>query len=59
MIGAGSQTVDVSGSTILVNDNVLPIKNIPVVLPFGTDFVVDGEYISSEIVKSIDSLYEK
>jgi ethanolamine utilization protein EutA len=58
VIGAGSQTVDVSGSTILVNDKVLPIKNIPAVLPFCSDFVVSEESISNEIIKSIESLYE-
>lgn len=32
VIGAGARTVDVSGSTILVDDAVLPLKNIPVAL---------------------------
>ena len=59
VIGAGSQTVDVSGSTILVNDEVLPLKNVPVVLPFVEDVVVDADIISREIKRSIDNFYEE
>ncbi len=56
--GAGSQTVDVSGSTILVNDDVLPVKNIPVVLPFSGEVVIDEDVISREIKNSIANFYE-
>ncbi len=58
VIGAGSQTVDVSGSTILVNDDVLPVKNIPVVLPFSGEVVIDEDVISREIKNSIANFYE-
>lgn len=60
VIGAGAQTVDVSGSTILVNNNaILPIKNIPVVLPFVGKIEMDETLISHKIENSIDSFYEK
>jgi ethanolamine utilization protein EutA len=33
VLGAGAHTVDVSGSTILVSENTLPLRNIPIVYP--------------------------
>jgi len=59
VIGAGSQTVDVSGSTILVNDEILPMKNIPVAIPFQEEMHLDEEYISRNIIQSIDNFFEE
>lgn len=59
VIGAGAQTVDVSGSTILVNDSILPIKNIPVIKPFTDDAVMDEFKVSTFIKQSIENFYEE
>jgi ethanolamine utilization protein EutA len=59
VIGAGSRTVDVSGSTILVDDSMLPLKNIPVIKPFSEDFLLDEELIANDIRKSADSFYKE
>ena len=58
VIGAGAQTVDVSGSTIVVSDDRLPMKNIPVILPFGETIPETQEEISEAIKRSLDNLYE-
>ena len=59
VIGAGAQTVDVSGSTIVVDDNCLPLKNIPVVIPFG-DGIPDSEAaVAAAVLQSVKSLYEE
>ena len=58
VIGAGSQTVDVSGSTIMVNDKILPLKNVPVVLPFVGDVVVNADTISREI-REVSTIFMK
>ena len=58
VIGAGAQIVDVSGSTILVDDKVLPFKNIPVALPFYSSVPMDEDAISSDIIQSIHNFCE-
>lgn len=59
VIGAGSQTVDVSGSTITVNDHILPLKNVPVIKPFHGKLPLDEFKISTFIKISIDNLYQQ
>ena len=58
VIGAGSQTVDVSGSTIVVTDERLPMKNVPVVIPFGEAIPESSDAVAEAIRQSISSLYE-
>ena len=57
VIGAGSQTVDVSGSTIVVSDAVLPMVNIPVVIPFGAGLPGSADAVAAEVRQSLTSLY--
>ncbi|HVI40032.1 MAG TPA: ethanolamine ammonia-lyase reactivating factor EutA, partial [Anaerovoracaceae bacterium] len=59
VIGAGSRTVDVSGSTILVDDRMLPLKNIPVIKPFSEDFLLDEVLIAYDIKKSAEHFYKE
>jgi ethanolamine utilization protein EutA len=59
VIGAGAQTVDVSGSTILADDEVLPFKNIPVAIPFSDILPGDETAIAKGVAQSIDNFYEK
>lgn len=42
VVGAGAQATEVSGTTIFVEDGMLPLKNIPVVKPAG-ELVPDTE----------------
>ena len=58
VIGAGAQTVDVSGSTILVDEQVLPFKNIPVALPFYEAVPLDEHEISKAVLQSIHNFCE-
>lgn len=58
VIGAGNHSVSVSGSTIIFDEEVLPIKNIPIVKVSESYFQGDnikkmGEHVSKEI-----SVYE-
>ncbi|MDP3478434.1 MAG: ethanolamine ammonia-lyase reactivating factor EutA [Desulfoprunum sp.] len=57
VIGAGARTVDVSGSTIMVDDARLPLKNIPVALPFVEAFPADSEAIREAVTRSIGSFF--
>jgi len=59
VIGAGVQTMDVSGSTILVADDSLPLKNVPVMLPFTEFIPIDEQKIASTINQNIDNFYEE
>ncbi|WP_417517523.1 ethanolamine ammonia-lyase reactivating factor EutA [Marinobacter sp.] len=58
VIGAGAQTVDVSGSTILVDEQLLPFKNIPVAIPFVDLIPKDETTIARQVAQSISSFYE-
>ena len=58
VIGAGAQTMDVSGSTILVEDSILPLKNIPVALPFVEEVPINEEKVAYNIQQAIDNFYE-
>ncbi|MCG8485630.1 MAG: ethanolamine ammonia-lyase reactivating factor EutA [Clostridia bacterium] len=53
VIGAGSQTLDVSGSTILVDNDLLPLKNIPVLLPFKEAYTLTEDGIKLAVQNSI------
>lgn len=57
VIGAGAQTVDVSGSTIVVTDERLPMKNVPVVIPFGEGIPESPDAMAAAIARSVSSLY--
>ncbi|MEA2014656.1 MAG: ethanolamine ammonia-lyase reactivating factor EutA, partial [Thermodesulfobacteriota bacterium] len=57
VIGAGARTVDVSGSTILVDDAVLPFKNIPVAVINTTR--LDEKSLANAVVQSIETFFEK
>lgn len=58
VIGAGAQTVDVSGSTILVDEKLLPFKDIPVAIPFVDGIPMDEATIARQVAQSITSFYE-
>ncbi len=57
VIGAGARTVDVSGSTIMIDDTLLPLKNIPVALPFAETFPADSEAIREAVTSSIGTFF--
>lgn len=57
VIGAGARSVDVSGSTIMVDDRLLPLKNIPVALPFPEGFPADSEEVAAAVRQSIASFF--
>jgi len=59
VIGAGAQTVDVSGSTILADDRVLPFKNVPVAIPFPGAIPPDEASIARGVTESVENFYEK
>jgi len=59
VIGAGVQTLDVSGSTISVTDDRLPMKNIPVMIPFTDSIPADEEKVTDIIGRTIDHFYRK
>ncbi len=54
VIGAGTQTVTLSGSTIWAEEEVLPIRNIPVICPQWTGVPPDEETISQAIRKELN-----
>jgi ethanolamine utilization protein EutA len=58
VIGAGARTVEVSGSTIMVDDALLPLKNIPVAMPFTDGIGDDKEAIAAAVTRSLSSFYE-
>jgi len=59
VIGAGVQMLDVSGSTISVADGRLPLKNVPVMIPFTGTVPADEEKIASAVGQSIDNFYKE
>lgn len=58
VIGAGAQSLDVSGSTILVDDQLLPVKNVPVAIPFSDTIPLDVEVIAGAVTQSINNYYD-
>lgn len=59
VIGAGAQTVDVSGSTILVDNGLLPFKNVPVALTPQDTALLPREKIAAAVRRSIDTYFEQ
>jgi ethanolamine utilization protein EutA len=54
VIGASQYTVQVSGSTIFIsNENILPLRNLQVVLPRIEQKVISDEYIRNIIQESL------
>ncbi|SCY89166.1 ethanolamine ammonia-lyase reactivating factor EutA [Desulfoluna spongiiphila] len=58
VIGAGARTVDVSGSTIVADDSCLPLKNVPVVIPFADGIPERAEEIAEAVRQSVTHHYE-
>jgi len=58
VIGAGAQTLDVSGSTIQVDDQLLPFKNVPVAIPFPGTIPLDVTAIAGAVSQSISNFYD-
>lgn len=59
VIGAGSQTVDVSGSTILVDEKILPFKNMPVALVARDIGALEAHSVSTVISRAIENYFEE
>lgn len=59
VIGAGIQIIGISGSTIYVNNDILPLKNVPVVKPFKLLIPHKSDEISSIIKKHIENFFDK
>ena len=56
VIGAGARTVNVSGSTILVDDAVLPFKNIPIALLNLPS--LEEETVARAVLQSLEIFFE-
>ncbi|MHC1684810.1 MAG: ethanolamine ammonia-lyase reactivating factor EutA [Clostridiaceae bacterium] len=56
VIGAGSHSVKISGSTIVFDEEILPIKNIPIIKLFGREENLDDIY---KIIKEKIRYYEE
>jgi ethanolamine utilization protein EutA len=54
VIGAGAQSISLSGSTIMVDDRVLPMRNVPVLRLFGDGVPTTTERIAREVSVAID-----
>ncbi|MCP4344011.1 MAG: ethanolamine ammonia-lyase, partial [Desulfobacterales bacterium] len=54
VVGAGSHTTDISGSTITVSPNALPVKNIPVLKLTKEDEMLDFESLSDVIRRKLE-----
>lgn len=59
VIGAGSRTVDVSGSTILVDERLLPFKNMPVALLSQDITCLKEHSIAGAIQRAIENYFEE
>lgn len=59
VIGAGSQTMDVSGSTIMVDEKLLPFKNMPVVVVAGDVGSYSDTSIGAAIKRAIENSFEE
>ena len=58
VIGAGSHTLKLSGSTITCFDDALPLKNIPVIRPFEDKNNEDNRQLEKEITEKL-KLYDE
>lgn len=53
VIGAGAHSVDISGSTITVEDTALPIRNVTVVSPFSREMPQSPAEIADQIKRAV------
>jgi ethanolamine utilization protein EutA len=53
VIGAGSHTTDISGSTITYTKNIFPVKNVPVVKVSQGDDPIDYDHISRTLKEKL------
>ena len=54
VVGAGANTIEISGSTIAISDPaVLPLKNLPILKLTEEDEAGDGRYLSSRLAEKI------
>lgn len=53
VIGAGTHSVNISGSTITVNENALPLRNITVVTPFAGEVPEKPNEIANAVYNSV------
>ncbi|MDP4125732.1 MAG: ethanolamine ammonia-lyase reactivating factor EutA [Bacillota bacterium] len=58
VIGTGTQSVNLSGSTIHVSEQTLPLRNVIVLAPFATSENIPYQNISLPIIKAVQSLQE-
>lgn len=54
VIGAGSHSVNISGSTIHVNESTLPLRNVAVVAPFPEGAPTEPEEIGMRIKQALE-----
>ena len=54
VVGAGTQTVNVSGSTVFINRDLLPIRNIPVAKVIWDAFPKNPDEIAEKITRIIN-----
>lgn len=57
VIGAGTQSMGISGSTVYVKPEMLPIRNIPVAKPYWNEFPTDLKTYKDKIL-SVVNKYE-
>lgn len=53
VVGAGSHTTEVSGSTIAYTKEVLPVKNLPILKISRGDEKLDEDYLGSQIAEKL------
>jgi ethanolamine utilization protein EutA len=54
VVGAGANTIEISGSTIAISDPaVLPLKNVPILKLSAEDEAGEGRYLSSRLAEKI------
>jgi len=53
VIGAGAHTLSLSGSTVKVAPELLPLRNVPVVKPFGGGMPLNGDELSEGIARHL------
>lgn len=54
VVGAGTQTMDISGSTITFTDQIFPLKNIPIAALSREEERETGEALTETIVKKLE-----
>lgn len=53
VIGAGTQTMNISGSTIRVAPDLLPLRNVPVMRPFKASIPREPQELAREIARQL------